>query len=241
MRTRWCSGWTSSTRTWSPATRTYTGSSRTWRPSPASSSSAPVLVCSFDAGEGGGDGPGWLSVVPTLGFTDPPCTSASAARSSRRSPRGVCDSLEGLVQELCDEIIDGLDPGAVIDFAQEVALQLPVMVIGESLGVAREDRARFNRWADAVLKRLGEEVGEEEDVALIEEYVDLELYFAEQIERRRKEPTDDFLGSRSHPERVRRSDHRRGADVDRELPPRSRLAHKCRPDRDGDAAPGRAP
>ena len=54
------------------------------------------------------------------------------------------------MQQLCDEIIDSLDPINVVDYAQQVALQLPVMVIGEALGVAREDRDRFNRWADAV-------------------------------------------------------------------------------------------
>ena len=131
--------------------------------------------------------------VPTLGFTDPPVhRRVRNAVQQAFSPKRV-RQMEGLVQELCDEIVDGLDPDGGIDFAQEVALQLPVMVIGESLGVAREDRATFNRWADAVLKRLGEEVDEEEDVALIGEYVDSELYFAEQISKRRNQPSDDLL------------------------------------------------
>jgi cytochrome P450 len=131
--------------------------------------------------------------VPTLGFTDPPVHKrVRGAVQQAFSPRRV-RQLEGLVQELCDEIIDGLDPDGVVDFAQEVALVLPVMVIGESLGVAKEDRAAFNRWSDAVLKRLGEEVTDEEDIELIGQYVDSELYFKEQIDRRREEPTDDLL------------------------------------------------
>ena len=131
--------------------------------------------------------------VATLGFTDPPVHKRVRAAVQRGFSARRVRQLEGLVQDLCDEIIDGLDPSGVIDFAQEVALQLPVMVIGESLGVAREDRAKFNRWSDAVLLRLGEQITEEQDVALIEEYVDAELYFTELIAQRLKQRTDDLL------------------------------------------------
>jgi cytochrome P450 len=59
--------------------------------------------------------------------------------------------------------------------------------------VAKADRARFIRWSDAVLARLGEQITEEQDLALIDEYVDAELYFADLIAARRAERTDDLL------------------------------------------------
>lgn len=131
--------------------------------------------------------------VPTLGFTDPPVhRRVRAAVQKGFSVRRV-RQLEAVVQRLCDEIMDGLDATGVIDYAQQVALQLPVMVIGESLGVAREDRARFNGWSDAVLARLGEQVTEEQDLALIGQYVDAERYFEAQIAQRRERRTDDLL------------------------------------------------
>ncbi len=131
--------------------------------------------------------------VATLGFTDPPVHKrVRAATQGAFSARRV-RQLEGVVQDLSNEIVDGLDPSGVIDYAQQVALQLPVLVIGESLGVAKEDRARFNRWSDAVLARLGEQITDEEDLALIGEYVDAELYFAKLIADRRKVRTDDLL------------------------------------------------
>jgi cytochrome P450 len=108
------------------------------------------------------------------------------------SPRRV-RQLEGLVQRLCDEIIDGLDASQPIDFAQAVAFELPTMVIGEALGVAREDRPRFKVWADAVVTRLGEQLTEEQDIALIEDYVEAQHYFAAEIAKRRQHPTDDLL------------------------------------------------
>jgi len=136
---------------------------------------------------------GGCTWVPTLGFTDPPVHRRVRVAVQKGFSARRVRQLEGVVQALCDEIIDGMDPTRVIDYAQEMALQLPVMVIGESLGVARDDRARFNRWSDAVLARLGEQITDEQDLALIGEYVDAELYFAKLIAERREHPSDDLL------------------------------------------------
>lgn len=135
---------------------------------------------------------------PTLFFSDAPAHRRHRAVVQQAfSPRRV-RRLEAMVQARADEIIDGLDPTATIDFAAEVAFPLPVMVIGEALGVAREDRAKFKRWADAVVTRLGEQLSEEADIALIDDYVEAQNYFAEQIADRREAPTDDLLSDLVH-------------------------------------------
>jgi cytochrome P450 len=103
-----------------------------------------------------------------------------------------------MVRQRADEIFDALDPTKPIDFAQEVAFPLPVMVIGEALGVAREDRAKFKRWADAVVTRLGEQLSEEDDITLINDYVEAQNYFAAQIAARQAKPTDDLLSDLVH-------------------------------------------
>jgi cytochrome P450 len=130
---------------------------------------------------------------PTLFFSDAP-----EHRRHRDvlqlafSPRRV-RQLESMVQRLCDEILDGLDLHGSVDFATEVAFELPTMVIGEAVGVAREDRPRFRYWADAVVRRLGEQLPEDEDIRLIEAYVDAQRYFAAEIRLRQSEPRDDLL------------------------------------------------
>jgi cytochrome P450 len=130
---------------------------------------------------------------PTLFFSDGvDHRRHRAAVQQAFSPRRV-RQLEGLVQRLCDEIIDGLDTSAPIDFAQAVAFELPTMVIGEALGIAREDRSRFRVWADSVVTRLGEQLTEEQDIELIENYVDAQRYFAAEIAARQQTPTDDLL------------------------------------------------
>lgn len=131
--------------------------------------------------------------VPTVGFTDPPVHKRVRSVVQKAFTARRVHQLEDVVRRFAEEIIDGLDPTAVIDYAQQVALQLPVMVIGESLGVAKADRARFNRWSDAVLARLGEQITEKQDLALIGQYVDSELYFTQLIADRRAQRTDDLL------------------------------------------------
>jgi cytochrome P450 len=113
------------------------------------------------------------------------------------SPRRV-RQIEGDVRRLAEEIVDNLDAGGVIDFAREVAFPLPTMVVGEALGVAEADRPKFKYWADAVVTRLGEQLTEAEDIALIEAYVEAQHYFADMIARRRVEPTDDLLSDLVH-------------------------------------------
>lgn len=135
---------------------------------------------------------------PTLFFSDPPeHRRHRSVLQQAFSPRRV-RQLEDMIQRLCDEIMDGLDTSAPVDFATEVAFQLPVMVIGEALGVERKDRARFRRWADAVVRRLGEQLSEEEDIELIELYVEAQNYFTEEIAARREQPRDDLLSDIVH-------------------------------------------
>jgi cytochrome P450 len=135
---------------------------------------------------------------PTLFFSDAPAHRRHRAVVQQAfSPRRV-RQLETMVQARADEVFDALDPTQTIDFAAEVAFPLPVMVIGEALGVVREDRAKFKRWADAVVRRLGEQLSEPDDIALIDDYVEAQNYFAEQIARRRKQPTDDLLSDLVH-------------------------------------------
>jgi cytochrome P450 len=135
---------------------------------------------------------------PTLFFSDAP-----EHRRHRNvlqqafSPRRV-RQLESMVQALCDEILDGLDTSAVVDLATELAFELPTMVIGEAVGVERQDRARFRRWADAVVRRLGEQLDEAGDIELIDAYVEAQNYFAAEITARRRAPRDDLLSDIVH-------------------------------------------
>jgi cytochrome P450 len=135
---------------------------------------------------------------PTLFFSDAPDHRRHRnVLQQAFSPRRV-RQLDSMVQALCDEIMDGLDTSKTVDFATEVAFELPTMVIGEAVGVERKDRPRFRHWADAVVRRLGEQLPEEEDIELIDAYVECQNYFAAEIAVRRETPRDDLLSDIVH-------------------------------------------
>ena len=193
-----------------------------------------------DAGEGGRARQGRYEWEPTLFFTDPPAHRL-ARRCSRRSRPGGCASSRASSQRLCDEIVDGLDTSAPSTSRRRSRFELPTMVIGEALGVEREDRPRFRLWADAVVTRLGEQLSEEQDIALIGDYVDAQHYFAAEIARRRSEPRDDLLSDLVHAaaDPRTRSPTRSCWRSSRSSP--SRAPDERGPDGDGDAPPARAP
>ena len=92
------------------------------------------------------------------------------------------------VQQIADELIDVFAAKGEADFVHDFAAQLPTLVIAELLGVPAEDRSRFRRWADELLRPPGDpsrDSAEEQFTA----YVDA------QIARKRAEPADDLVSA----------------------------------------------
>jgi cytochrome P450 len=71
---------------------------------------------------------------------------------------------------------------------------VPVLVIGDMLGLPAEDATRLERWSAALAGFLGASSMTPEIVgAALQAVVELEGYLREQIERRRSAPGDDLL------------------------------------------------
>jgi cytochrome P450 family 142 subfamily A polypeptide 1 len=115
------------------------------------------------------------------------------------TPRRVRDS-EPLVRQACTEIIDAVHPRGECDLVNEVAAHLPMIMIGDALGVRPEHRADLLRWSDDMLKGLATEATPEQLEASGNAYVEYTLYAAEVIAARRAEPTDDLMSILVHAE-----------------------------------------
>ena len=63
------------------------------------------------------------------------------------TPRRVRDS-EPAIAPACDEIIDTVCEQGECDFVRDIAAPLPMIMIGDALGVAPEDRDDLLRWSD---------------------------------------------------------------------------------------------
>ncbi|RSN69280.1 MULTISPECIES: cytochrome P450 [Actinomadura] len=115
------------------------------------------------------------------------------------TPRRVA-AQEDYLRRVCDEIIDEVCERGACDFVADVAAPLPLIVIGDALGVAPEDRAMLLTWSDDMLRAL---TGGD-DPALLERAADAFAGFTEYAtraaERRRADPSDDLLSALVHAE-----------------------------------------
>jgi len=96
-----------------------------------------------------------------------------------------------LIQEIVNELLDGIAGRAEFDLVSELAWPLPVIVIAEMLGIPREDRERFKRWSDAMVATLGGDYSSLDEARRSNE--ELVEYVSRVIADRRKQPRDDLI------------------------------------------------
>ena len=106
---------------------------------------------------------------------------------------------EPAVRAACDEIIDRVIERGECDFVTDVAAWLPMIMIGDALGVAPEDRARLLEWSDDLVRGLVGTEGDALDRATAS-YVEFRAFAEEAIARRRDEPLDDLMSVLVHAE-----------------------------------------
>jgi cholest-4-en-3-one 26-monooxygenase len=102
------------------------------------------------------------------------------------------------VASLCDELIDRVCEQGECDLVRDLAAPLPMIVIGDMLGVPPEDRDQLLKWSDDLLGSLGgsaEEIG-----AAANAFSEYDAYARATIEKRRQEPTEDLVSVLIHAE-----------------------------------------
>jgi cholest-4-en-3-one 26-monooxygenase len=115
------------------------------------------------------------------------------------TPGRIRESEEG-IRTICDAIIDRVCEAGSADFVRDIAAPLPMIVIGNMLGVAPGDRDDLLRWSDDMLKALGSPDPGAMDKAAqaAAEYAGYITAVAEQ--RRRDSQADDLIGTLVHAE-----------------------------------------
>jgi cholest-4-en-3-one 26-monooxygenase len=136
--------------------------------------------------------------LPMMIDTDPPeHTRRRKLVSAGFTPRRIA-VLEQNARRVCDELIDAVCEQGSCDFVRDVAAPLPLIMIGDMLGVAPEDRDKLLRWSDDMLRSQGDP-----DPAALEAAT---TAFAEYMEymhpvfddRRRTGKDDDLVGILVH-------------------------------------------
>ncbi len=113
------------------------------------------------------------------------------------TPKRVRDR-EAEIRAVCDQIIDRVAERGECDFVWDIAAPLPLIMIGNDLGVAPEDRQQLLEWSDAMLCAL---TGDPEHVAraagAFGGYSD---YATKVIADRKSSPRDDLMSVLCHAE-----------------------------------------
>lgn len=115
------------------------------------------------------------------------------------TPRRV-QAMEAQVRAVCDDVIDQVCEQGSCDFVRDLAAPLPLNVIGDMLGVAREDRADLLRWSEDMLGSQGspDPAGIE---AATQAFVEYSAYMEQVLADRRRTGADgDLVGVLVHAE-----------------------------------------
>jgi cytochrome P450 family 142 subfamily A polypeptide 1 len=115
------------------------------------------------------------------------------------TPRRIRESEEG-IRVICDAIIDRVCEAGSADFVRDIAAPLPMIVIGNMLGVAPEDRDDLLRWSDDMLKSLGSPDPGAMELAATAAMEYAEYVTAVAAQRKRDNQSDDLIGTLVHAE-----------------------------------------
>jgi cholest-4-en-3-one 26-monooxygenase len=109
-------------------------------------------------------------------------------------------AMEDNLAAVCDDLIDNVCEKGSCDFVRDIAAPLPIIVIGDMLGVAPGDRDDLLRWSDDMLRALGSP-----DPSLLDGAAQAFVEYTDYInpvfeDRRRQGTTDDLVGVLCHAE-----------------------------------------
>lgn len=113
------------------------------------------------------------------------------------------ERLEPKVRAVCRELIDAAMERGRFDFVREIAAPLPMIMIGDMLGVPPDARGDLLRWSDDMMKGMTglKYLTEEAGAAMMQAGEEYRQYVTETIVARRTDRSiDDLMGILTHAE-----------------------------------------
>ncbi len=164
---------------------------------------ADVMRCSKDPAtfcSSGSSRPDSLPLPSMINLDDPLHKRRRNLVNRGFTPRRVEDQepkIRGIVSALIDRALELGD----FDFVEEIAAPLPMIVIGDMLGVRPEDRADLLRWSDDLVLATAQSASPERKERGAQAFREYAAYIREVIaERRRRPPGDDLISLLVHAE-----------------------------------------
>ena len=115
------------------------------------------------------------------------------------TPRRVRDS-EQKIRDTCDAIIDQVCERGECDFVSDIAAPLPMILIGDMLGVEPADRGDLLRWSDDMVSAQSGNATDEQYVKAMDAMVGYSAFCEHAVAQRHAQPTDDLMSVLVHAE-----------------------------------------
>ena len=115
------------------------------------------------------------------------------------TPRRVADH-EPRIREICRALIAKVAPLGRCDFVSDIAAPLPMIVIGDMLGVEPEDRDRLLRWSDELIEGTSATAPAEVREAAARAFGEYAEYNRRVVADRRARPGEDLISALVHAE-----------------------------------------
>jgi cytochrome P450 family 142 subfamily A polypeptide 1 len=133
--------------------------------------------------------------IPSMiNLDDPAHRQRRGLVSKGFTPRRVADH-EPKIRRLCGELIDRAATRGRFDFVREVAAPLPMIVIGDLLGVESADHDMLLRWSEDMIGGLSASAPPEAHEATARAFAEYSDYHRNVVADRRARPLQDDLMS----------------------------------------------
>jgi cytochrome P450 len=126
--------------------------------------------------------------------TDKPDHTRLRAIVSKAFTNRRIQALAPRIQQIADQLIDGIQDQGQMDLIDAYAFPLPIIVICELLGVPAADRDKFRIWSSTFLGIA------ENQPAYVQRLTDFVQYIGRMVAERRQKPMDDLISDLVHAE-----------------------------------------
>jgi len=136
--------------------------------------------------------PSGLPKIPPLEYDPPEHTVLTALMDGPLNSRAV-RAFEPTIEDIANSLIDGFAAAGTADLATELTEILPAIVIGRMVGLDHDDAVAVRRISMATFVSIGRPDFPNHLQAFI-------AFMEAQLDKRKKEPSDDFLTALAHGE-----------------------------------------
>ena len=135
---------------------------------------------------------GWVPAPTLAGRVDPEHKELRGLFNHAFRPKKIRE-LDPYLEMLANQLFDAFIDNGTCDWVREMAIPLPLLMIGKQMGANDDDIWQIKAWTDAWVQRLGMMQTEEEAIWSTEMEIEAQQYFQPIFERLRQQPDDTLL------------------------------------------------